>query len=53
MRLSAQVGLQGHTAGLWRVYPEAPMENNMHPERAPFSAVNFPNELADNKATWK
>lgn len=29
------------------------MEKSLHSERAPFTAVNFPKELADNKATWK
>lgn len=29
------------------------MENNLHTSRAPFSLVNFPNQLLGNKATWK
>lgn len=49
MTLSTPVGLLGHTAGLWRVY----LEKSLHSERAPFTAANFPKELADNKATWK
>lgn len=49
MTLSTEVGFLGHRAGLWRVY----LEKSLHSERTPFTAVNFPKELADNKATWK
>lgn len=45
----------GHGAGQmqWRVYLEERVENNLHTSRAPFSLVNFPNQLLGNKATWK
>lgn len=50
---ATQVSLPGRRAGLWRVYLEAQIENHLYSERVLFSPVNFPNELADNKAIWK